>query len=146
LQYVALPSLQVEKAPVHAKLKKQQQQDGNGRRDMEFLFDFLREKYVKRVIRVIVDDTNDPPHSDESIEKCLGGLGVEVWDWKKIDLCSETILTAAPDVTEVSLYWSGNNAVLRSWSDREGLNLLSKLKKVHLVVHQVSWDVFRRLL
>lgn len=133
LQYVAFPAVQVERIPQSKMMKKQQQQqDGKGRRDMEFLFDFLREKKVKRVLKVIVDDTTDTPHSDESIERCIGGLGCEIWDWKKIDLCSETILKAAPDVRELSLYWSGNNAILRGWSESEGLCQLSKLEVLHL--------------
>jgi len=133
LQYVAFPAARVDRIPQSKLIKKQQQQqEGKGRRDMEFLFDFLREKKVKRVLKVIVDDTSDPPHSDESIERCIGGLGCEIWDWKKVDLCSETILKAAPDVRELSLYWSGNNAVLRGWSETEGLCLLTKLETLHL--------------
>jgi hypothetical protein len=138
LQYVALPCLQLEKKPISSKLfKKPPQPDGKGRSDMVFLFKFLRSKNVKRVIRVIVDDTSYPPHSDEAIETALEGLRVEIWDWRKIDVCTETIVIAAPDVREVWLYWSGNNAVLRGWSEPEGLNRLDKLEIVHLHVEQV---------
>ncbi|KUJ16880.1 uncharacterized protein LY89DRAFT_669327 [Mollisia scopiformis] len=135
LQYVALPSMKLEKRPV-PKLRKQPRPDGKGRDDMVFLFDWLRNKAVDRVIRVIVDDTLDPAHSDEAIEKALWNLKVDIWDWKKIDICTETIITASPDVSEVCLYWSGNNAVLRGWSEAGGLPLLRKLKKVHLHVDQ----------
>jgi len=55
---------------------------------------------------------------------------------RKSDLCTETIITAAPDTREVSLYWSGNNAVLRGWSEPGGLNLLTKLEVVRLHVEQ----------
>jgi hypothetical protein len=132
--------MQLEEKPVTSKLnKKQHKYDGKGRSDMIFLFDFLRRKNVKRVIRVIVDDRLDPPHSDEAIEKALGGLKVEIWDWRKHDLCTETIITAAPDTREVCLYWSGNNAVLRGWGEQGGLNLLRRLEKVHLHVEQVCF-------
>lgn len=138
LQYVALPSIQLEKKPVSSKDKKTAKPpDGEGRSDMVFFFNFLRSKKVNRVIRVIVDDTIKPAHSDEAIEKALGGLEVEIWDWRKYDLCTETIVAAAPDTTEVFLYWSGNNAVLRGWSESEGLKKLGKLEKVHLHVEQV---------
>jgi hypothetical protein len=142
LQYVALPNITVEKAPLPSNSnqvsKKQHRIDGKGRKDMIYLFNFLRDvKQVKRVIRVIVDDLLEPAHSDEAIEIALGGLKVEIWDWRKTDLCVETILAAAPDATEVSLYWSGNNAVLRGWSEPGGLPLLKKLKKVHLNVAKV---------
>jgi len=123
LQYVALPSLKLERRPTFSKTnKKSPTLDGKGRNDMIFLFNFLRNKSVKRVIRVIVDDTLEPFHSDEAIETALGGLKVEIWDWKKVDLCTETIVTAAPDAREVCLYWSGNNAVLRGWGEPGGLN------------------------
>lgn len=89
------------------------------------------------MIRVIVDDTLEPAHSDEAIEKALWNLKVDIWDWKKVDICTETIITASPDVKEVYLYWSGNNAVLRGWSELGGLPLLKKLKRVHLHVDQV---------
>lgn len=146
LQYVALPSMQLEKRPIVPKAgRKIPKPDGRGRSDMVFLFNFLRNKRVKRVIRVIVDDTLEPAHSDESIEKALGGLKVEIWDWRKIDLCTETIVTAAPEAREVSLYWSGNNAVLRGWSEVGGLNMLTRLKKVHLHYGQVSHDLSRGL-
>jgi hypothetical protein len=139
LQYVALPCIQLEKKPITSKLLKKvvKAPDGKGRSDMVFLFNFLRKKGIKRVIRVIVDDRLNPAHSDEAIEKALGGLKVEIWDWQKFDLCTETIISAAPDAREVHLYWSGNNAVLRGWSEPEGLKRLEKLEKVDLHVEQV---------
>ncbi|KAF4633297.1 hypothetical protein G7Y89_g4816 [Cudoniella acicularis] len=119
LQYVALPSMQLEKKSSTSKLlRKLPNPDGKGRSDMVFLFNFLRNKRVKRVIRVIVDDTMEPAHSDEAIEKALGGLKVEIWDWRKIDLCTKTIVTAAPDA-EVG-----------------GLKMLTKLEKVYLHFEQ----------
>lgn len=131
--------MQLEKKPISSKsLRKPiKTPESKGRSDMVFLFNFLRNKGVKRVIRVIVDDTLTLAHSDEAIEKALGGLKVEVWDWKKFDLCTETIVTAAPDTREVCLYWSGNNAVLRGWSEPGGLKLLKELRKVNLHVEQV---------
>lgn len=141
LQYVALPRLQLERRVVPSKLRKSNKSnkpDGNGRKDMTFFFDFLRDKGVKRVLHIIVDDEESPAHSDEAIEKALSGLKVEIWDWRKIDLCSETVLVAAPDTTEVYLYWSGNNAVLLGWSSPDGLPQLKKLKKVHVHVKQVT--------
>lgn len=129
--------MQLEKKPISSKLlKRTPKSDGNGRSDMVFLFDFLRSKGVKRVIRVIVDDTLAPAHSDEAIEKALGGLKIEIWDWRRFDLSTDTIFTAAPDAREVSLYWSGNNAVLRGWTEEGGLSSLTKLMKVYLHIEQ----------
>ena len=137
LQYVALPSLRLEKKPATTKIRKTSRSDGKGRSDMVFLFNFLRHKKVQRIIRVIVDDMSEPAHSDEAIEAALAGFKVEIWDWRKLDLCTETILAVAFDAEEVCLYWSGNNAVLRGWSEAGGLPLLRKLKKVHLHVEPV---------
>ena len=93
----------------------------------KIIFDWLWDNGVRRILKVRVHDDGDTSHSDEIIENTLNRFQVEVWDWKKFDLCSETIFKAAPDVREISLYSSGNNAILRSWSCEDGL---AKLKKV----------------
>lgn len=155
LQYVALPRMEIESQ--NRNLVKEQDvatcrtkqeydisklleghlnPDGKGRSDIKFFFRFLHDKGVRHIIRVIVDDTLNP-HSDLAIESALSGLKVDIWDWRKIDLCPETIVRAAPHVREVSLYWSGNNAVLRGWSEPNGLKRLKELKKVYLHVEQV---------
>ena len=105
---------------------------------MTVIFNFLREdKKVDRIIHVSVADQDGVAHSDAAIEKALGGFKVEIWDWQKFDICTETIARAAPDVEQVHLYWSGNNAVLRGWSDAEVLKRMGKLKKVYLHTTQV---------
>jgi hypothetical protein len=77
---------------------------------------------VSRIFKVIVVDDGETPHSDQAIEVALKPFKIEIWDWKKIDICSETIVRAAGDyVRIVYLYSSGNNAVLRSWSCEAGL-------------------------
>jgi hypothetical protein len=68
-------------------------------------------------------------------------MSVEDWDWRKADLCTEVIYTVAPMARIVHLYWSGNNATLRGWSEPEGLAKLEKLEKVHLHEQQVSWAI-----
>ena len=52
---------------------------------------------------------------------------IEIWKWKKFDICSETIVDAAPMAKEVHLCSSGNTAVLRSWACRSGLPKLSEV-------------------
>ena len=106
---------------------------------MVFFFDFLWRKGVRRIIKLIVDDTREPSHSDETIEKAIVRFEVELLDWRKTDLCNETIVKGAPHVEQVWLYWSGNNAVLRGWSEPEGLVRLAKLKQVHLHAKLVSF-------
>ncbi|KAI1213091.1 uncharacterized protein F4807DRAFT_471577 [Annulohypoxylon truncatum] len=138
LQYVAIPRVEVEDDPVGLRPgQRAPKPDGNGRTDMKPLFKWLRdEKKVKIILKVIVDDLQEPAHSDEAIEFCLIGMGVEIWQWKKVDLSPEVIQKVAPEARIVHLYWSGNNAVLRGWSEPEGLRKLKRLQEVHLHVQQ----------
>lgn len=137
LQYVCIPKITVENPPSKQKAAIRRP-DGAGRWDLVHIFDKLREKRVETILRVIVDDSEFPSHSDEAIEKALNGMGVEIWQWNKPDLCTEVILNAAPKAREVHLYWSGNNAVLRGWSEEGGLPRLPELKVVKLHPQQVS--------
>ncbi|KAF3059759.1 putative intracellular serine protease protein [Daldinia childiae] len=116
---------------------------GNGRADLVFIFRWLRSKGVQTIIQVIVDDLGSTAHGDESIEKALSGFGVEIWNWKKRDLCSEVIINTAPNVQVVYLYWSGNNAVLRGWCDEGGLKKLKELRKIHIHGQQ-GFDSYSR--
>ena len=93
-----------------------------------------------------VDDTSSPAHSEEAIQSSLEKMVVEQLNWQKVDLDPRTICRAgtklekepgkfeeAPSqLTDIVLRWSGNNAVLRSWSEPEGLPLLPKLSRVQL--------------
>lgn len=91
--------------------------DGESRNDNAVVFDWLWKKGVRCILNISVDDRKEPSHSDETIENALAGNGIEVvqiWDWQKPDLSSETIFKAAREVEEVRLYWTGNNAILRS--------------------------------
>ncbi|KAL6830889.1 hypothetical protein J3E69DRAFT_328079 [Trichoderma sp. SZMC 28015] len=142
LQYVAIPRLNVEVNMNAANSKRSRgtgrspKQDGDGRRDLCYIFDRLRKKGVKTILKVIIDDSVSPAHSDEAIEDALKFMDVEIWDWKRIDLCSEVIFRVASKAREVNLYWSGNNAVLRGWSEEGGLKRLRELKTVHLHIQQ----------
>jgi hypothetical protein len=124
LRYVALPSISMDPSQSLSQSDFRQRKvayDGRGRTDFSTIFDWLRDNGVKRILRVMVDDGKDPPHSDEAIESALRDLNVEVWDWRRHDICSETIRRAAPNARVVYLYSSGNNAVLREWSGPDGL-------------------------
>ncbi|KAF8244126.1 hypothetical protein K440DRAFT_610568 [Wilcoxina mikolae CBS 423.85] len=109
--------------------------DGIGRRDFKLIFDLLHKKGVKKIIKLIVDDDEDTPHSDEIIEQ-LSCFEIEEWDWRKMDICSEVIRTAAPHVQQVFLYSSGNNSVLHGWSCSDGLNQLKNLREVHTFIRR----------
>jgi hypothetical protein len=142
LQYVAVPQVRIEGTPVTVKGNKPPPKpDAKGRSDLKLLFHWLKDdnqKKVKTILKVIVDDLQEPAHHDEAIEECLDGLGVEVWDWRKMDISPDVIKKVAPDAREVHLYWSGSNAVLRGWGEADTLRQLKKLERVYLHAHQVS--------
>lgn len=110
-----------------------------GRSDMQIPFNLLKGKGVHHIVKVIVFDLEPPHHSDESIEQCLSWLkSVEILDWRKLDLCPETIYKTCPTVVELHLQWSGNNTALVAWSARDGLSKLQRLKNIYIHQTQVS--------
>ncbi|OHE93567.1 hypothetical protein CORC01_11164 [Colletotrichum orchidophilum] len=144
LQSVCIPNLTIKPLPPiqpvgkpddDIKLRQEhpsRRQPVVGRTDLGIIFDWLQNKAkVKKIIKLDVDDSNHPPHCDEAIEKATKPFDIEVWNWVKIDLCCDTIAKVAPKARHIMLYWSGNNAVLRGWSDsRNGLARLQYLEKV----------------
>ncbi|KAI1380597.1 hypothetical protein F4677DRAFT_192150 [Hypoxylon crocopeplum] len=110
---------------------------GKGRKDMEIPFEWLyNTKGVRNIMKVIVDDLESPSHSDESIEAALKLFEIEILDWRKIDLCPETICNSCKKLREIHLWWSGNNGMLRAWSEPDGLAKLKRLEAIHL--HQTQ--------
>lgn len=104
--------------------------------DIEKVFNTLL-KDVTTIFKVTVEDLIDPIHTDEVIEKCLKNKNVEIWNWKKLDICPGLILRTAPKLRELHLYWSGRNVVLRGWGDETGLCRLKQLETITVHVEQV---------
>jgi hypothetical protein len=163
LQYVTFPRVQVTLKGRKADLERESEarQGGKlGRKDMEYFFDWLYQKGVRHIIRVSVEDSADKGervHSDQAIQKSLERFIVENLDWSKTDLDPETILDVSskvekasptqytenpgmprvlPDrqLRQLSLRWSGSNAVLRGWGEPEGLASLPHLQKIVLCI------------
>lgn len=130
---------------------------GLGRKDMKYFFDWLYNKGVRHIIEVSVKDYGDSDemvHSDKAIQESLERFVIERLDWQKTDLDPETILHVSskalakrsptsenpdgveliPDrqLRELCLRWGGSNAVLRAWSEPEGLAMLPQLRKIYL--------------
>jgi hypothetical protein len=133
IQYVAFPQVELDHGDDIPPDERSQ-----GRRDMIFFFDWLRGKGVQRIVKVIVDDLNMPSHSDEAIEEALKPFDVEILDWRRLDLCPLTISRIGKSLREVYLQWSGRNAVLRSWSESEGLALTGTLESIHISQAEVT--------
>ncbi|KGO44383.1 Peptidase S8/S53, subtilisin/kexin/sedolisin [Penicillium expansum] len=140
LQFVDFPQItktedfRTTEAPKANMKKRQTNSNYGGRTDMIEVFKLLTG--VRRILEVIVDDLKEPAQSDSCIESTLRDKGVEIWNWQKIDMCSEVIRTAAPDVKTLHLYWSGKNAVLRGWSEKDGIPQLKHLRKLILHIQQ----------
>jgi hypothetical protein len=152
LQYVAIPKLSIIEDlddSTSEETPKLESRDGFidvttpavpdrfGLSDVGIIFKWLSERGVGRIFKVIVVDDGEFPHSREVIEGALSDFKVETWDWKQVDICSSTILKAAPGVRAVNLYASGNTAVFKGWSCSDGL---VKLEMVSIFVHQ--WYIY----
>jgi len=134
LQYIDLPKLKVESVQGHDDLFSPDSETISnirklkGRLDVLKILNWLRLKGgVQEILEVNVIDDDKEPHSDEAIEMALKGLDVEILNWRKLDLCSDVMCNAAPNVRVVYLYSSGNKEVLRGWSSASGLARLSKV-------------------
>jgi len=127
LQYVSFPAVKVIRT---GRKSLSIPGNGQGRRDMEFFFKWLHMKGVRHIIDVHVEDLEVPGHSDETISSLLEMFIVNKIDWQRLDLDPMTLIRmgmggGSDRVQEVTPYWSGNNAVLRAWSEEEGLPMLS---------------------
>ncbi|KAI8274112.1 hypothetical protein K4K60_010027 [Colletotrichum sp. SAR11_57] len=100
---------------------------------LEGLFKWLTDtKKVKRILKLVVEDNEEFPCSETSVRKCLSMLqDIRYLDWRRPNISVRTLLEAK-DMVEVWLYSTGINAVLASWADQEGLQMLQKLHTVHI--------------
>ncbi|KAI1259153.1 hypothetical protein F5Y18DRAFT_315386 [Xylariaceae sp. FL1019] len=109
-----------------------------GRRDLVEVFRWLSKKGVKNIVRVIVNDSTDPCHADETIIEALREFSIDELDWSKPNLCPEAILKACHGIRRLDLSWSGLNGMLLAWGGLEGLARLPKLTEVYLYQTKVS--------
>jgi hypothetical protein len=131
LQYVYIPNLSVvDVKPDNAELMKKDWWKAKSRKDYFFIFDWLRKsRRVERILSIIVDDDPVNFHGDEVIEEAVSSFNIEKWNWVKLDMCSDTIYAAARNVRHLTLHWSGNRAVLKSWAALDGLAKLKEVSK-----------------
>ncbi|KAK3356686.1 hypothetical protein B0T25DRAFT_603209 [Lasiosphaeria hispida] len=112
--------------------------------DLREVFRWLRAKNVRTIIEAIVID-HSGINSDEMIEEALGEFHVQEWDWKKVDLCTDVVSACSKEVRVVTLYSSGNNAVLKGWASDQGLACKEKFPKhVRLFIRLGSGTEGRR--
>lgn len=131
LQYVRFRPLKIANRPLDPRA---------GREDIWLFFRWLsEEKSVKNIIKVIVDDRSNTPHSDFAIERSLRLFEIDILEWQKIDLDPQTIRLGCRDTNlrEIHLLWSGSNAVLRAWSEPEGLVEIKTLERIVIYEDEV---------
>ncbi|KAI3579747.1 peptidase S8/S53 domain-containing protein, partial [Fusarium oxysporum f. sp. albedinis] len=130
LKYVALPRLAIKTTGYGQRTKATMSSNRKGREDMTSIFNWLHKGGVRKILKVTVIDDELPAHKDAAIVECLRRFGVEIWDWKKVDLCSEVIAASTSLVREICLYSSGNQAVLKGWSAAGGFADRAKFPEV----------------
>lgn len=113
------------------------------KRVMKF-FDWLRrERGVKRIISLVVNDHPRIPCRDNVIRFCLNGFDIRYLDWDKEDLCIDILTETAPNVQELGLVWSGRASTLHGWANTEsGLRTLRKVRtllSLSYVEHEIAW-------
>jgi hypothetical protein len=141
LQYVSFPKVRVIRTdsvqrPVKIRQSVQASGVGQGCQDMAFFFEWLaKAKGVRHIINIQVDDWQKPSHSEESIMSVFKSITVDNMDWQRLDLDP---LVMCNKLRKIDLYWSGNNAILRAWSEPEGLPRLPLLAKVSLHVPSID--------
>ena len=101
---------------------------GNRMAAVTNMFNMLRERGVKRIFKVTVRDDHARPCTDRVIRRCLDGFDVRYLDWDKRDLCIDVVRAACPKIAELTLYSSGRQAVLRSWTAPSGLCGLNQVR------------------
>ncbi|KAK3385920.1 hypothetical protein B0H63DRAFT_544419 [Podospora didyma] len=97
---------------------------------------------VRKIMTLDIDDDGPEPHTNAGIRAGLStgerDFGIEVWKWKKYDMCVDTIVKVAPKVRELHLFSRGNTAVLRGWSCRSGLAKLTELEKLFVEIYPTN--------
>ncbi|GLB00822.1 hypothetical protein AtubIFM57143_010187 [Aspergillus tubingensis] len=139
LRYVSFRPVLLQKPPGPApgsrlaKKLAQTMKEDQGPNDLVFFFNWLYRKNVRHILKVVVHDTEDAPHSEKAIADCLSRFEIETLSWRKVDLSSQTLFNACRGLKEVYLRWSGTPSILKAWTEQDGLLRLEKLECVHLV-------------
>lgn len=84
-------------------------------------------RHVRRILSLQVIDSFHSPHTEETIESAVKPYNVQTLDWRRLDLSVDSALEAAENVETLSLYGSGNWAVLSHWTGSDGVGRLPKV-------------------
>lgn len=105
------------------------------RQDEVNLVEFFRwlnkDKGVTSILRLTVRDNPDHYCSDHTVKKCLSFFEIRYLNWVRPNLWASNH-TLPSSLIDLSLYWSGLNSVLWSWSGAEGLQTLKEVGRHYL--------------
>ena len=86
------------------------------------------DKGVERIIKLRIPDRLVHPHDDFVMAEKLEDFGVEILDWKVLDLSIASLKDSTKGrIRELHLYSSGNRAVINHWFGRDGIGKLTKV-------------------
>ncbi|KID74347.1 hypothetical protein MBR_06446, partial [Metarhizium brunneum ARSEF 3297] len=83
-------------------------------------------------------------HSDPAIEEAVRGFDVQVWDWRKVDLCSGVPFNCASSVREICLYSSGNGAALMAIKGEDDTELEGERLLASINNFKIQLNIIRR--
>ena len=112
------------------------------RRDHREVFDILKwlrkAKRVDSIIELKVPDRLVNPHNEEEIGEIVKKFGVEVLDWRFLDLSLSVFADVRSQIRSLHLYASGKRAVINHWMGEQGLATFTELASLHIHIVQVS--------
>lgn len=92
------------------------------------IMDWLRrEKGVASIIELKVPDRMHNPHHEMRIAKYVRKFGVEVLDWRFLDLGLSIFDKVKSNIRELHLYSSGKRAAISHWFSSEGLRTFDRV-------------------
>jgi hypothetical protein len=97
------------------------------RSEVRDILEWLKLRRVRRILTLNVVDSFHAPHTEETIELAVKPFNVDILDWRRMDLSIDCLQEAAANVRTLSLYSSGNWAVLSHWSSSDGVGNLKKV-------------------
>ncbi|KAI1438055.1 hypothetical protein GGR50DRAFT_691531 [Xylaria sp. CBS 124048] len=104
--------------------------------NVKTFFKWLKtDKKVKTILSLTVKDNPNHYCSDDTVRQCLSNLEIMYLDWNRPNMCANKFALPS-SLLELSLYWTGLDVVLWSWSDVEGLRTLNKLQNVYLHIQK----------
>ena len=91
-------------------------------------FSWLSGKGVKNIKKLHIPDSISNPMCEELVgEAILSQFKIQSFHWRKLDVNLDVLTKFASDLTEISLFSSGNWSVLYHWASQSGLATLPRV-------------------